>query len=79
MPPIIDREKCVGCGTCAEICPMQLFLHFPKEDKVPQVKFPDECWHCNSCVLDCKEGAIRLRIPMNYMMLHVDCAQLNKK
>ncbi|PWL60457.1 MAG: ferredoxin, partial [Desulfovibrionaceae bacterium] len=20
MPPVIDRNKCVGCGTCADIC-----------------------------------------------------------
>jgi adenylylsulfate reductase, subunit B len=58
---------------------MQIFVHDPKVDKVPLVQFPNECWHCNSCVLDCKEKAVRLRVPLAFMMLHVDCAQLNRK
>lgn len=24
MPPVIDREKCVKCGYCAEICPLDV-------------------------------------------------------
>lgn len=27
MPPVIDRNKCVGCGTCATICTMDVFSH----------------------------------------------------
>ncbi|WP_207648120.1 4Fe-4S binding protein [Desulfotruncus arcticus] len=25
--------------------------------------FAEECWHCNSCVLDCPSGAISLEFP----------------
>ncbi len=63
MPPIIDKEYCVACGMCANICPQDVFFG-SKKKKVHTVTYPDECWHCNACVLDCpKEGAIRLRIP----------------
>ena len=79
MPPVIHRELCSGCGTCASICPTQVFRHFPKEDKVPQVVFGEECWHCNSCVLDCPRKAIELRVPIPYMMLHVDSESLHKQ
>ncbi|HIV65924.1 MAG TPA: 4Fe-4S binding protein, partial [Candidatus Mailhella excrementigallinarum] len=27
MPPVIDRNKCVGCGTCADICNSHIFVH----------------------------------------------------
>jgi len=63
MPPIINKESCVACGMCANICPQDVFFGSKKKN-VPTVTYPDECWHCNACVLDCpKEGAIRLRIP----------------
>ncbi len=78
MPPVIDRALCTGCGTCVEICPLQVFRHYPKKDKVPVVAFADECWHCNSCVLDCRQKAMRLRIPMPFMMLHIDSADLHE-
>ena len=33
--------------------------------KTPVINYPEECWHCNACVLDCPvQGAIRLRIPL---------------
>lgn len=27
MPPVINQELCTGCGTCADICPMNVFEH----------------------------------------------------
>jgi adenylylsulfate reductase subunit B len=36
-----------------------------KPRETPAIKYPEECWHCNACVLECPvEGAIRLRIPL---------------
>jgi adenylylsulfate reductase subunit B len=79
MPPLIDREKCTGCGLCAAICNSQLFVHEPDVDKVPRVMFPDECWHCDSCVLDCPAGAITLRIPLPYSLMYVEAETLKKR
>jgi adenylylsulfate reductase subunit B len=28
------------------------------------VAYPDECWHCGACVMDCPEKAIRLVLPL---------------
>ncbi|MBD5417136.1 MAG: 4Fe-4S binding protein [Desulfovibrio sp.] len=74
MPPVIDEEKCVHCQLCAEICPLGVFLKHP--DEAPQVAFPNECWHCNACVLDCPSGALSLRMPLPYLLLHVDAKKL---
>ena len=64
MPPIINEDKCKACGVCAENCPQDVFWGSEKK-KIPVVSYPEECWHCNACVLDCPvEGAIRLRIPL---------------
>ena len=75
----VNQEKCVGCGTCADICNSHIFVHDRAVDRVPQVRFPDECWHCDSCVIDCPKGAIALRIPLPCTLLHVNAATLHAK
>ena len=63
MPPVIDEEKCTACGTCAKVCPQDVFWGSVNKE-TPTITYPEECWHCNSCVLDCPvEGAIYLRTP----------------
>ena len=70
MPPIIDKKQCIACGVCANICPQDVFFGSKKKE-TPKVAYPEECWHCNACVLDCpKPGAIRLRIPAPMMISH---------
>lgn len=78
MPPVIAKEKCSGCGLCAEICPTDVFFAAEK-GKPPAVEHEEECWHCNACGLDCPEKAISLRIPLPAMMLYVDSARGVKK
>lgn len=78
MPPVIDKTKCIGCGTCAEICNSSLFVFNREKDKYPQVKFPEECWHCDSCVLDCPTKAISLRVPLAYSLMHVDASSIHE-
>ena len=64
MPPIINKNKCTTCGMCANVCPQDVFFG-SKPKEIPVVSYPEECWHCNACVLDCPTtGAIRLRIPL---------------
>lgn len=70
MPPLIDEGKCIACGKCADICSEDVFYD-SKRGEVPLVTYPEECWHCNACVLDCPiDGAIRLRIPLPMMILY---------
>jgi adenylylsulfate reductase subunit B len=70
MPPIIDRDKCVACGTCVDVCPQDVYFS-SEEGEIPVVTYPEECWHCDACVMECPEkGAVRLRIPLTAMILH---------
>ena len=57
--PVVDKDKCIGCGLCVSLCPDVFELG---EDGKSRVKNPDGC---NAC--DCKEvaescpaGAIKL-------------------
>ena len=76
MPPMIDPEKCVKCGTCADICPLEVYGRRPARGEIPAVRYPDECWHCNVCVMDCPSGALSLRLPISHMILHLDSPYL---
>ncbi len=71
MPPFMDKEKCIGCKTCAQICPVDVFA-FDAVEKKPVIRYAEECWHCNSCVLDCPGGALSLRVPLPATLLYVD-------
>lgn len=73
MPPIINRDVCVTCGYCAQICPMDVLKLEMYEDgkKELVVKYPYECWHCRACEKDCPAHAIRMRYPLSHLMLHM--------
>jgi adenylylsulfate reductase subunit B len=69
MPPIIDKDKCSGCGICVDICPTDVFFG-SKLGEVPAVTYPDQCFHENACVAECPTDAIRLRIPLTMMLIY---------
>ncbi|MBR7104979.1 MAG: DUF362 domain-containing protein [Lentisphaeria bacterium] len=55
--PFLDKEKCIGCGLCARMCPPQSLKI--REGK-PVFKL-DECIRCCCCQEHCPKGAIRFR------------------
>jgi len=68
MPPIIDSDKCIACGTCVDICLGDVF-YGSKKNEIPIVAYPEECWHESCCVMACPvEGAIRIRTPLTMMI-----------
>lgn len=69
MPPIINKGLCNGCGICVDVCPVDVYFGSPRKE-IPTVAYPDECWHCNACVIDCPEDALTLRIPAPMMLVY---------
>lgn len=65
MPPVIDLEKCNGCGVCERNCPGDLIVMQGKDKKTKKasIKYPEECWHCGICRLDCPVDAVTYRFP----------------
>ncbi len=58
MPkPVIDKKKCTNCGTCVDVCPVQVFS---KEQDGVIVKKASECIGCRACESQCPEGAIKI-------------------
>ena len=57
MPPVIDPEKCTGCGSCVDDCPNTVLAL--DLDKATVIN-PDECIDCGVCVDGCTYDAITL-------------------
>ena len=55
MSIMIDSEKCIGCGRCAEVCPGNLIVM----DNKAYMKYPKDCWGCTSCIKECSAGAVK--------------------
>ena len=72
MPPVIDKTKCVKCGTCVESCCMDVIKKTETEPADIVVRYPNECWHCRACVMDCPQGAITMRYPLSHVMFVMD-------
>jgi NAD-dependent dihydropyrimidine dehydrogenase PreA subunit len=61
MPtPIVDEKQCTGCGTCVDICPVQVF-EIDQEKKKSVVKKPADCIGCKACEVQCPVGAIKVQ------------------
>ncbi len=54
MAVVVDLEKCTGCGTCEEVCPVEAIK---VEDKKAVVD-AETCVDCGTCIDECPEKAI---------------------
>ncbi len=54
--PLIDVERCTGCGRCAEVCRFNALLRIKKRIKV----LPNLCHGCGGCQLVCPAGAVTM-------------------
>ncbi len=47
MKVIVDRDTCIGCGRCQEICPA--VFHLDEEAGKAEVIDPDACEYVGCC------------------------------
>lgn len=53
--PVVNLEKCTGCGRCREICRFNAIAVLKKKARI----YPELCHSCGGCALVCPTGAIR--------------------
>lgn len=57
MYPVVDPEKCNGCGNCIEICPSEVY---EIEEEKSNPTRPEDCIECWACVDQCPMESIQL-------------------
>jgi NAD-dependent dihydropyrimidine dehydrogenase PreA subunit len=62
MPVEIDHSKCDGCGICVDTCPGDVLNVNPQTGKA-QPKYPEDCWYCGACSVDCPKKAVKVIFP----------------
>lgn len=79
VPLTFDDDKCIGCNRCMEACQMDLMVPSQEKGRHPVVVYPDECWYCGCCVMECPKDAIHLHHPLMNQTKWVEKASLLKK
>lgn len=54
----LNRESCIGCGRCLEVCPHQVFRC---DAGKAGIQDRDSCMECGACARNCPAGAISVR------------------
>jgi len=61
----IDYHRCIGCGTCYDRCPQDVFT-WDEDLNMPGVTYIEECWFCGCCWMDCPKRAIDITYPASF-------------
>jgi NAD-dependent dihydropyrimidine dehydrogenase PreA subunit len=58
MYPVVNPDKCNGCGNCVEICPSEVYQ---MEGERSNPAHPEDCIECGACVNQCPTESIQLQ------------------
>lgn len=58
--PVLDGDKCLGCGACAQVCPPRtIFVIDDQDTRTIQIDYC-RCTYCARCEEVCPAGSIKL-------------------
>ena len=56
----LERDKCIGCKVCIEVCPRNLYV-FDDNDKKVDLINSEKCINCNACVKRCLAQCLAIK------------------
>jgi ferredoxin len=77
--PVVEEEKCNGCGKCVNVCPVEAMTLVSANDPIkPKMKMAklneDLCLGCGVCVRTCAKEGIQLRSRRSRVITPIDGA-----
>jgi ferredoxin len=61
MKPIIDKDACIGCGLCADLCPQVFFMDQDgKAEAKDTLDLAENEGLCRDAALQCPVDAIKI-------------------
>jgi len=54
----LNRDKCIGCNRCIEVCPHNVFMPY---EGIIQISQRDRCMECGACAKNCPMAAIKVK------------------
>ena len=60
--PSTDYDKCIGCGTCAKVCPETCIAMIKKGGKNQPRTDYDYCKGCGICANECPVKCIKMKM-----------------
>lgn len=55
----VDVNKCIGCGNCFKVCPMDVF-RINRELNKSVIAYPENCQSCGQCYINCPVGSLTI-------------------
>ena len=70
--PIINKDKCIKCGICIDICPTtpKGVGYLKSKENIPQYNY-DNCIRCFCCQEMCPQSAVSLKKSLARKMLRI--------
>lgn len=72
------EDSCIGCGTCAKVCPMN---NITVDKEIKTITLGENCLSCFACTHNCPTNSIRLtkeRSRERYRNSHISLAEIIK-
>lgn len=76
---VVDRQKCTGCKTCVQICPVAAIKLKKEEGKPKAIIDKKYCQACTICMTRCPEIAITMKLRSSPLKIGIEVSQASSK
>lgn len=76
---VVDQQKCTGCKTCVQICPVTAIKLKKREGKPKAIIDKKYCQACTICMTRCPEIAITMKLRRSPLKIGMEASQASSE